>query len=252
MTFKSYTLGNFTIYKGDAIQVLASFKDNSIGALVTDPPYASSGSQSLTKATVSSKKYVNSGTKKVYPEFQGENRDQRSFAFWATLWMAECYRVCKTGAPALVFSDWRQLPSSTDYLQAGGFTFNGIVPWDKTESTRPSKGKFRNQAEYIAWGFKGKCFANSNPVYLSGAIRERVNSNKKLHMTGKPEPVMDHLLKIVAPNETVVDPFMGSGTTGVAALNQGKKFIGIEATDEYFEIAKKRLQHTHEQILKAA
>ncbi|MCX2834465.1 DNA-methyltransferase [Microbulbifer thermotolerans] len=241
MEFKKFSIGNVTLYQGDALAVLSSLTEQSIGAVITDPPYASSGASALTKAIAPSKKYVQSGQKKSYPEFQGENRDQRSFCFWSTLWASECYRIAKDGAPICVFSDWRQLPTTTDYLQAGGFTFNGIVPWDKTESTRPAKGRFRAQAEYIVWGFKGRCVTEKNPVYLAGSVRARVNPKEKLHMTGKPIAVMDHIIKIVPPGETVIDPFMGSGSTGVSAINAGLSFTGIEASPEYFALAKERL-----------
>lgn len=252
MNFKEYSIGNVTLYQGDALAVLASLSDQSIGAIITDPPYASSGASALTKNASPSEKYVQHGQSKRYPEFQGENRDQRSFAFWATLWVGECYRIAKDGAPICVFSDWRQLPTTTDYLQAGGFSFNGIVPWDKTEATRPARGRFRTQAEYIAWGFKGKCNMEMNPVYLAGAIRERVNPKEKLHMTGKPVAVMEHLIKVVPPGAVVVDPFMGSGSTGVAAIQAGLPFIGIEACPEYFEVAKDRLASSYETMKSCA
>ncbi|WP_444901704.1 DNA-methyltransferase [Microbulbifer sp. SSSA007] len=241
MGIKRFAVGNVTLFHGDSLEVLEKLKGNSIGAVITDPPYASSGASSLTKAQAPSQKYQGD-TKRKHPEFFGENRDQRSFGFWASLWVSQCYRIVKTGSPICVFTDWRQLPMTTDYVQAGGFSFNGIVPWDKTESTRPARGKFRCQAEYVVWGFKGKCIGDRNPVYLKGALRERVNPKEKLHMTGKPVAVMDHLVQVVPPGEIVIDPFMGSGSTGVAAINAGLPFIGIEASEEYFEVAKKRLR----------
>ncbi|WP_226648149.1 DNA-methyltransferase [Microbulbifer variabilis] len=249
---KRFAVGNVVLYQGDSLAILEKLQSNSLGAVITDPPYASSGTSSLTNAQVPSKKYQNNDVKNKFPEFMGENRDQRSFAFWASLWVSQCYRLVKTGSPICVFSDWRQLPATTDYIQAGGFSFNGIIPWDKTESVRPAKGKFRCQAEYIAWGFKGKCYGDRHPVYLKGALRERVNPREKLHMTGKPVAVMDHLVQVVPPGETIIDPFMGSGSTGVAAIKAGHPFIGIEASPEYFEIAKKRLRATYRDSIRKA
>ncbi|WP_299580906.1 site-specific DNA-methyltransferase [uncultured Microbulbifer sp.] len=250
MKIKRFAIGNIVLFQGDALAVLEKLQGNSIGAVITDPPYASSGASSLTKAQAPSQKYQDNDVKNKHPEFMGENRDQRSFAFWASLWVSQCYRLVKTGSPICVFSDWRQLPTTTDYIQAGGFSFNGIIPWDKTESVRPAKGKFRCQAEYIAWGFKGKCYGDRHPVYLKGALRERVNPKEKLHMTGKPVAVMEHLVKVVPPGETILDPFMGSGSTGVAAIKFGHPFIGIEASEEYFEIAKKRLRSAYRDSLR--
>lgn len=241
MTFKQYSKGNFTIYQGDALQVLETLERQSVDAVITDPPYASGGVSALTRNALPSSKY-SSAKEKTYPEFLGEHRDQRSFAYWSTLWASQCFLACKNGAPFLAFSDWRQLPSTTDYIQAANFSYNGLVAWDKTKSVRPAKGQFRAQCEYIAYGFKGKPNKDANPVYLAGAIRQRIDPKKKLHMTGKPIEVMAHLMKVAPPGGVVLDPFMGSGSTGVAALESGRKFIGIEATEEYFEIAKARLE----------
>ncbi len=249
---EAFTIGNATIYQGDCLQVLRTLQNNSIDAVITDPPYASAGANSLTKAGKCKDKYQNTGITKEYPEFLGENRDQRSFGYWSTLWATQCYQLCKESAPFLAFTDWRQLPGTTDYMQAAGFSYNGIVSWDKTESTRPIKGRFRNQCEFVTYGFKGKCNSKANPVYLAGSIRERVNPNEKYHMTGKPVPVMAHLVKVAPPGAVVLDPFMGSGSTGIAAIESGRRFIGIEATKDYYDIAKARLIEAHRAMQEAA
>ncbi|END2118424.1 site-specific DNA-methyltransferase [Escherichia coli] len=71
-----------------------------------------------------------------------------------------------------------------------------------------------------------------------------VISSKKMHSTGKPEELMAELLRTANSGGTVLDPFMGPGTTGVAALKAGRKFIGIETSDHYFEVAAQRLRGT--------
>lgn len=68
--------------------------------------------------------------------------------------------------------------------------------------------------------------------------------SKKMHSTGKPEELMAELLRTANSGGTVLDPFMGPGTTGVAALKAGRKFIGIETNDHYFEVAAQRLRGT--------
>lgn len=70
-----------------------------------------------------SKKYVQGGTKRQYPSFPGDVKDQRSWGYWCTLWISECLRTLKNGGYFLMFSDWRQLPTATDALQAGGVIF---------------------------------------------------------------------------------------------------------------------------------
>ncbi len=69
--------------------------------------------------------------------------------------------------------------------------------------------------------------------------------NNKRHPTQKPVPLMEYLIRIYTnPGDTVLDFTMGSGTTGVACVNTGRKFIGIEMDEEYFEIAKERIENT--------
>jgi len=83
-----------------------------------------------------------------------------------------------------------------------------------------------------------------NGPMLTGSGNERINLNQNHHPTVKPIKLMQYLIKLVTPpNGTTLDPFMGSGSTGVAAKKLGFDFIGIEMNKDYFEIAKKRLEH---------
>ncbi|MCK3371062.1 site-specific DNA-methyltransferase, partial [Escherichia coli] len=79
---------------------------------------------------------------------------------------------------------------------------------------------------------------------FDGCMTYPVIPSKKMHPTGKPEELMAELVRTVNSGGTVLDPFMGSGTTGVAALKAGRKFIGIETSDHYFEVAAQRLRGT--------
>jgi site-specific DNA-methyltransferase (adenine-specific) len=188
------------------------------------------------------KKYTLTGTHVERPVFAGDNRDQRSFHFWAALWLAECLRVAKAGAPICVFTDWRQLPTMTDAVQAGGWMWRGILVWDKTEACRPAMGRFAAQCEYVVWGTAGPSPDREDIGCLWGVVREPVRAADKHHITGKPTPVMQHLVRICPPGGTVLDPFAGSGTTGVAALLEGRGFHGVEIVDEYAQIARDRLE----------
>jgi site-specific DNA-methyltransferase (adenine-specific) len=78
----------------------------------------------------------------------------------------------------------------------------------------------------------------------------RFNSEKGLHPTQKPVPLLEYLIKTYTlEGETVLDFTMGSGSTGVACVNTGRKFIGIEMDDKYFEIAKQRIETTPKTLL---
>lgn len=236
-----YRSDNATLYKGEALQILSGLPSNSVDALVTDPPYSSGGKWRGDVLRKPSEKYQMSPTQKSYPEFQGDTRDQRSYALWWTLWGTQCLRVLKEGAPVLVFTDWRQLPGTADALQAAGFVWRGTAVWDKTEGCRPAKGRFRQQSEFVLWGSKGGMPKNEQAGALAGVFRCAPQTGGKFHTTGKPVQLMEKLLEIVQPGATVLDPFAGSGSTGVAALKTGRRFIGVEITHDYCQISAERL-----------
>jgi site-specific DNA-methyltransferase (adenine-specific) len=233
-----------TLWHGDSLALLRSLPDASVDAVVTDPPYSSGGMHRSDRAQATSKKYTLTDTAKSYPEFYGDNRDQRSFLLWSTLWMAECYRVTKPGGVLLSFVDWRQLPTLSDAIQCGGWTWRGIIPWDKTEAARPQKGWFRSQCEYVlsaSHGTLGKEQERGGGC-KAGLYRGSVVGSEKEHSTAKPIELMQWLLGVVPAGGTVLDPFCGSGTTLLAAKNLGYKSIGCEMSAEYCEIATRRLE----------
>lgn len=234
--FERRQIGSATLYRADALEVMAALDRGSFGACLGDPPY-SSGGNVRDKAQATSAKYQSSENRGIYPEFQGDTRDQRSYLAWSTLWLGLARELVAPGGLVGVFSDWRQLPVTTDALQCGGWVWRGVVPWDKTESARPQVGRYRNQAEYVIWGTNG-----ARP--LTGAVAPGVMRHcvprKKHHIAGKPVGLMTDLL---GPMEgPILDPFMGSATIGVACLQLGLPYVGIEVDETYFAIACQRME----------
>ncbi|AZR21961.1 site-specific DNA-methyltransferase [Xanthomonas vasicola] len=229
------------LLQGDALTILPTLEANSFDALITDPPYASGGLTAAARAKPPSQKYVQGGGVQLHADFVGDERDQRSHLKWMHLWLSECARVLKDGAPVLLFTDWRQLPLTTDALQIAGFTWRGITVWDKTKGVRPQLGRFRNQAEYIVWGSKGSMPLDRRAPVLPGVIRESVRKADKHHLTGKPTELMRQLVRICEAGGRVLDPFAGSGTTLVAAQLEGFEAVGIEMTDQYAAVTRNRL-----------
>ena len=229
-----------SLYQGDALRVLMTLPASSVDAVLTDPPYSSGGVTLGARQADPAKKYQSSGTKRQYPPMLGDAKDQHSWVMWCTLWLGECWRVARDGAPLMVFTDWRQLPSLSDAVQAAGWKWLGIVPWDK-KSARPQIGKFRQQCEYVLVAVKGRFIAHTRAC-LPGVYAYPVVAAKKVHLTSKPVELIEDLLAVTSPGATVLDPFMGGGSVGEACVRTGRKYIGVELSPEYFDISRKRIE----------
>jgi len=229
------------IYQGDALAILKSFPDCYFDGVITDPPYSSGGAFRGDRMNTTSEKYQVTGTDKKYPDFSGDNRDQRSWTYWTMLWLSDCLRVSKPSAPICLFIDWRQLPSLTDAMQAAGWVWRGVAVWDKTEAARPNMGRFKQQAEFIVWGSNGPMPENKAIGCLPGVFKHIVRQDDKFHVTGKPTPLMRNIVKIVPEGGIILDPFAGSGTTLLAAKSMNRRYVGIEKEPAYFDIINKRL-----------
>lgn len=235
-----------TIIRGDALHIIPTL--GQISAIVTDPPYSSGGMLRGDRMPSTRTKYQSTTVDTEHPDFTGDNRDQRGFTAWASLWLSLCLDITAPGGVCCLFSDWRQLPSVTDALQAGGWVWRGIVPWDKVNS-RPMPNRFRSQCEFVAWGTNGpRNFDTAAATYHAGILREAPpNIFERVHATQKPVAIMARLVEIAPAGAVILDPFMGSGTTGVACIRTGRRFIGIEKDAKCYELAHARLENELQQ-----
>ena len=241
------------LHHGDLFDVVPTLAPGSFDALIVDLPYSSGGLHIGTKQQSTWRKYQGSGVQLRRQDFDGDSRDQLSFQAWATDVLRAGYRVLKRSAVFAAFSDWRQIGPLAIAAQCAGFVLRGIAVWDKTEAARPSPGRFRNQCEFILWGSKGELPADRGVPILPGVLRSVVRANDKHHLTGKPTAVMRWLAQFVAPGGRILDPCAGSGTTGVAALLEGRHFVGIEQDAHYAHVAAARLRAAeHGQLLTAS
>ena len=220
----------WSILHGDSLQILRQFEPNSFDAIITDPPYASGGSSQTTKNRSTSEKYSSMSKEKALPDFDSDQMDQLSWMFWTAAWLQDARRIAKPGAPVCLFIDWRQLPAMTLALQWAGWTWRGVAVWDKVAS-RPQKGRFRQQSEYIVWGSNGKMPLERNVGCLPGVFRYP-NPQNRIHVTEKPLPLMRDVVQICEPGGRILDPFSGAGTTVLAAVHEGYEAVGIEKFDE--------------------
>ena len=237
-------IGDATLYHADCFEELPLLSH--IDAVITDPPYSSGGFTRGDRTLATSAKYQSSGLKTYFNDFSGDNKDQRSWIMWSSIWLSLAFRASCPGAMFCVFSDWRQLPSISDALQSGGLVWRGVAVWDKTEGFgRPMPDRFKSNAEYIIWGTNGPRKVNTKDpdvVYLPGVFKIAPPANSiRQHSTQKPLELLKKIVQVARPEKIILDPFMGSGTTGVAALEMGRKFIGIEIDKHYFDIACSRI-----------
>ena len=231
-----------TLYHGDALAVLRELPSASVDAVITDPPYSSGGMMRGDRANTNVKaKYSGGyGVQPTHEDFTGDSRDQRAYAYWTALWLSEALRVARPGSLCLMFTDWRQLPATTDAIQSGGWIWRGIVPWAKP-SSRPMPGGFSASCEYVVWGSAGAIERDyENGIYAPGFFRANSPRDRE-HLTQKPLDVMRELVKIAPEGSRILDPFMGSGTTGAAAVMEGRRFIGVEMVEHYAEVSLRRI-----------
>ncbi|WP_269857996.1 DNA-methyltransferase [Streptomyces sp. RPT161] len=231
---------SYTLHRGDALTVLKALPDESIDAVITDPPYNSGGRTSSERTSRTARaKYTSGDAAHDLANFPGENRDQRSYRSWLTELLTEAYRAATEHSVAMVFTDWRQEPTTSDALQMAGWTWTGTIPWIKPAS-RPRKGGFKQSSEFILWGVKGT-LDKDRDLYLPGHFIASQPRKDRVHITQKPVEVMQQLVRICPEGGTVLDPFTGSGSTGVAALREGRDFIGVELSPHYADVAEERL-----------
>lgn len=250
----------WAIVEGESLALLLELGGESVDAVVTDPPYSSGGFTRGDRTAEATAKYSKRFDRDAFA-FTGDNRDQRAFEYWCVLWASQALRVVKTGGAIVQFTDWRQLPTTTNILQAAGFVWRGIYVWNKGKATRPQMGRFSSASEYAPWGTKGPsldlvevgCLPGSivtaePEVLMTGINSSPVSGPEREHLTEKPVEVMIDPVSIARPAGVVLDPFAGSGTTGVAALRQGRRFIGIELDPGYAQVARERLEAEERQM----
>ena len=232
------------LYQGDCLEILPTLEAGSVDAVVTDPPYSSGGQFRGDRTLSTRSKYVMTGALHTRADFSGDNRDQRGWLAWSMVWLGASRRCCKPGGFLAMFTDWRQLPVGTDAVQGGGWVWRGVIPWNKTAAARPQKGWFRAQCEYVITASNGTLGKEQDRDgdCLEGIWSEAVNASERVHQTQKPVDLMRFLVSPAPDGGLVVDPFLGGGTTGVACLRTGRKFIGIEIDEHYFNVARKRIE----------
>lgn len=232
---------SYTLHQGDCLDVLAAMPDASVDAVVTDPPYCSGGFSEAQKKSATHQglrgETIRDGKAKW---FTSDAMTTNGFLFLMRAVANESMRVLKDGGSLLCFCDWRMYPMLAGALESSGMRLQNMIVWDKGSSGL-GRG-FRPQHEIVIHLTKGVGqYHDKRGANVYGA--KRVHATKRDHPTQKPVMLMAELLRVVTPPDgTVLDPFMGSGSTGVACMLEQRRFIGIEREPEYIEIARARIE----------
>ena len=242
-----YDDGTVQIWHAACEDVFPLLEIGSVDLVLTDPPYSSGGMYRADRSKSTASKYQHTHeTNRVYSLFTGDNRDQRSFERWCSYWMADALRITRDGGVIGSFIDWRNIASMIDAVQIGGWVYRGIAPWYKGSDQRPRKAWFRANVEYIVFGSAGALAAGPgvDGICQDGMLNRRMNGFEKQHQTQKPVEVFTDIIGIRPDWQTILDPFVGSGSSLVAAKMLGRRAIGIDISEQNCEIAANRLQQS--------
>lgn len=220
-----------TLYLGDCRELLPSI--GKVGAVITDPPFEKEAHTPVRRTQKSIRSGVNDAL-----DFEAITEDVRQIVpQWAAKncagWMLA---FCQVEAVSM----WR------DAMEAAGLKYKRGMAWIKPDSSPQFNGQGPAQGyECIASAWCGSGHSRWNGGGKRGVFTWPTNNADRegTHSTEKPVGLMTELLSLfTGPSETVLDPFMGSGTTGVAAVKLGRPFIGIEIKEQYFDIACRRIE----------
>lgn len=237
---------SFSVLLGDALLRLRELPDQSADAIITDPPYCSGGFSEAAKRQAKGQG-LRSEVIRDIGWFANDNMTTGGLVWLLRACMIECERILRDGGSALVFTDWRMLPHLAPALESSGLRYQNEITWDKG-SMGLGTG-FRPQAEKIMHFVKGS--GKFYDLSTGNVIRcPRVHHTEREHQTQKPVALLEQLVRVVTPEGgTVVDMFTGSGSTGVACRNLGRKFIGIERSPHYVETATSRIEAASSHLL---
>ena len=222
---------DYKLYRGDCLEMIDQLPDRSVDLMLTDPPYNISREN----------------------RFWSMNRQSMDFGVWdhdfdQTSWIQPMTeKIAKNGA-MIIFNRWKNLGLIADELERCGMDVKDCIRWEKTNPMpRNRDRRYVADFEFAVCAVKrgGRwTFNRQDPKYQRPEfIATAPNGKHRFHPTQKPVSLLEELIKIhTNPDDLVFDPFMGSGSTGVAALELGRQFVGIEIDEKYYRVAQERIE----------
>lgn len=158
--------------------------------------------------------------------------------------------LIKSGGSFILFHSFEQFGKLKEIFENNGLMLKDKLIWEKTNPMpRNRDRRYISNIEILSWWVKPKnkwTFNRQNGKYESSVLKYPSESGggfRRYHPTQKNLKMIEYLIKIhTNENDVVLDPFMGSGTTGVACMNLNRRFMGIELDESYFNIAKNRIE----------
>jgi len=237
MKVRKEIIGPCELYLGDCLDILPMI--DSVDGVVTDPPYCSGGRQQASARSVFNKGIKESQKNRSDDWFLGDNMGSDTYLRWQRQIAAACCDVCTPGSPAYVFTDWRQYTNLVTAWETRLWALRSAIVWDKAKGGALGSW-WRNNHEWICAFSKGK--PRPLPHYGFYNTYTGVKPQGSKHPTEKPLELIKYLVESIPLNGVVLDTFMGSGTTGVACIEIGRRFIGIEINEEYFNLSCERIE----------
>ena len=238
----------YILYNGDCIEIMQKMDEETIDVVFADPPYfLSNGGKSISSGKVVSVDKGEWDKKENYDDVYNFTKK----------WINECYRILKRKCSIWISGTHHNIFDIKMALDEVGFKIVNILIWKKLDPPPLIyKNKLRFSYEFIIWADKGfghiynyeSMYQINNceleDVWIMPAV-SREEKKYGYHPTQKPQCLLERIIKASSRvAQIVLDPFMGSGTTGVVCKINNRKFVGIEKNSKYFYIAKKRYENT--------
>ena len=233
-------MSDIKLYNGDCLELMKLIPDKSIDLILTDPPYKiTARGNGGNSGGMFQKKEVNNG--KVFKVNDLEIED----------WLPEFYRVLKDGTHCYIMTNNKNITHYLSVIDSSLFHFIKNLIWVKDNKIMGQT--YMSQFEYVIMLRKGKhkrindC-GQSDVLQIPNKKMKNLEG-KTIHDTEKPVKLNEILIANSSnEGETVLDPFMGVGSCGVACINTNRNFIGIELDEGYYNIAKEKIESAQSNI----
>ncbi|UYE95851.1 hypothetical protein KNLIENLN_00038 [Sinorhizobium phage NV1.1.1] len=229
-------IGDAVLYNGDCLEVMAGLEK--VHHVIGDPPYEKEAHKTGRRTQASIKRGINADL-----NFAAISETLRDDVSAAAHRLSQGWVIWFCQAEAV--GDWR------DSLEAAGAKYKRAMIWVKPDSTPQLNGQMPAPGyESMPLAWCGEGHSRWNAGGKRGVYTHLTNQRDRdgRHPTEKPIPLMRELLQdFTNPGQTILDPFMGSGTTGVACAKMGRKFIGTELDPKYFDVACERIEKAYAQ-----